>query len=157
MRVATPASLRIRQRRSADDSFIARLATLAFGEYDLDAAATLRRLVQRGTTWVALRGDTPVGFVVVQPLTESSVDVCAIAVDEDERGRGIGRSLLAHVERAALGAGLKEVHLHTAQANMSALELFLRGGFRVTARMPRFYRGMYDACALVKRIGSTRH
>jgi len=97
------------------------------------------------------------GFVVVHPLAQSRADVCAIAVDEDERGRGVGRALLAHVERVSVSAGVNEIHLHTAQSNLSALELFLSAGFRVTERMPRFYRSMFDACALVKRIDKPRH
>jgi ribosomal protein S18 acetylase RimI-like enzyme len=146
-------SFLIRKRRSADDRNICRLAAQAFAEYDGQAAATMQRLVQRGTTWVAWRGNTPVGFATVHPIHPGSVDLCAIAVDEDARGLGIGRALLAHVELAVVRAGLSEIKLHTAQANVSALELFLKCGFRVVRRMPRFYRGMYDACALSKRVG----
>jgi len=153
MRVEEPASLLIRKRRSADDLRICRLAAQAFAEYDGQAEATMQRLVQRGTTWVAWRGSTPVGFATVHPIHPGSVDLCAIAVDEDARGLGIGRALLAHVELAVVRAGLSEIKLHTAQSNVSALELFLKCGFRVVRRMPRFYRGMYDACALTKHVG----
>lgn len=147
-------SLRIHRRRSADDTFVFGLATQAFAEYDRHPTATMQRLVQRGTTWIAWRGDAPVGFAIVHPLDQGSVDLCAIAVEEDARGLGIGRALLAHIERTALRAGLKEIRLHTAQSNLSALELFLRCGFRLEQRMPRFYRDMYDACAMVKLVGS---
>lgn len=116
----------------------------------------MRRLTRRGTTWVAWRGDTPVGFAVVHPLDQFSVDLCALAVEEDARGLGIGRALLAHVERTVVSAGLKEIRLHTAQSNLSALELFLKSGFRLQERLPRFYRGMYDACALFKIVGPRR-
>ncbi|MEI9939531.1 MAG: GNAT family N-acetyltransferase [Pseudomonadota bacterium] len=156
MQVTTPTSLQIRKRRSTDDGFIGRLAVHAFAEYDGRPAVTMQRLIQRGTTWVACRGEAPVGFAIVHPLAEGSVDLCAIAVEEDARGLGIGRALLAHVEQAASRAGLKEIRLHTAQSNLSALELFLKCGFRVEQRMPRFYRGVYDGCALFKRVGSTR-
>ncbi len=142
MRVATPTSLQIRQRRRADDGFIGRLAAQAFAEYDGHPALTAQRLVQRGTTFIAWRGDRPVGFAITVPLNEGSVDLCAIAVEEDARGLGIGRALLAHVERAAISAGLKEIRLHTAQSNLSALELFLKCGYRLEQRMPRFYRGV---------------
>ena len=153
MRVATQTSLQIRQRQSTDDRFIGRLAAQAFAEYDGQPTVTVQRLVQRGTTWVAWRGGTPVGFATVHPLPSGSVDLCAIAVDEDARGLGVGRALLAHVELAVVRAGLSEINLHTAQSNVAALELFLKCGFRVVRRMPRFYRGMYDACALSKRVG----
>ena len=125
----------------------------AFSEYDGQAGATMQRLIQRGTTWVAWRGNTPVGFATVHPTHAGSVDLCAIAVDEDARGLGIGRALLAQVELAVVRAGLSEIKLHTAQSNVAALELFLKCGFQLVQRMPRFYRGMYDACALSKRVG----
>lgn len=152
MQVIAQKSLRIRHRRSEDDPFIARLAARAFAEYDGHPMVTMERLTQRGVTWIACRGEAPVGFAVVHPLDRNSADLCAIAVEEDFRGLGIGRALLAHVERAAISAGHKELRLHTAQANLSALELFLNWGFRVSERRPRFYRGVYDACALVKRM-----
>ncbi len=155
MRVATPTSLRVLQRQSADDPFIGRLAARAFAEYDGQPAITIERLVRRGATWVAWRGAAPVGFAIVHPLNQGCVDLCAIAVEEDARGRGIGRALLAHVEETVVGAGMNEIRLHTAASNLSALELFLKCGFRLERRMPRFYRGVYDACALFKRLGTT--
>lgn len=128
----------------------------AFAEYDGYPALTMQRLVGRGATWVARRGELPLGFAIVHPLNQRSVDLCAIAVEEDARGRGIGRALLAHVEQTVVEAGLNEIRLHTAQSNLSALELFLKCGFRLEQRMPRFYRGMYDACALVKFLPPAR-
>jgi ribosomal protein S18 acetylase RimI-like enzyme len=62
----------------------------------------------------------------------------------------VGRALLVHVERSLVRAGVEQIRLHTAESNLSALELFLKCGFRVQRRMPRFYRGVYDACILVK-------
>ena len=153
MHVVEQRPLQIRQRRGDDDRFIGSLAARAFAEYDGQPAVTMQRLVQRGTSWVAWRDEAPVGFAVVHPLNQSSADLCAIAVEEEARGLGIGRALLAHVEQAVVRAGLKEIRLHTAQANLSALELFLKFGFRVERRMPRFYRGVFDACALSKRVG----
>jgi ribosomal-protein-alanine N-acetyltransferase len=153
VRVAESASLRIQKRGTADDPSICRLAAQAFAEYDGQATATMQRLVQRGTTWVAWRGSALVGFVTLHPVHPDAVDLCAIAVEEDARGLGIGRALLAHVELAVRRAGLSEIRLHTAQSNVAALELFLKCGFRVVRRMPRFYRGVYDACALSKRVG----
>jgi len=155
--VSTPTSLQIRQRQSADDRFIGRLAARAFAEYDGQPAITMERLVQRGTTWVAWRGGRPVGFATVHPVNPRIVDLCAIAVEEEARGLGVGRALLAHVELAVVRAGLQEIRLHTAQSNLSALDLFLKCGFRVERRMPRFYRGMYDACELCKRVDFEGH
>jgi len=152
VRVVTPTALRIQKRESADERFIGRLAAQAFAEYDGQPAVTMQRLVQRGTTWVAWRERTPLGFATVHPQNDGSVDLCAIAVEEDARGRGVGRALLAHVELSVIRAGLQEIRLHTAQSNLSALELFLDCGFHVERRIARFYRGVFDACVLCKRV-----
>jgi len=144
----------IQKRRSSDDGAISRLAAQAFAEYDLQPAATIQRLVQRGTTWVAWRGETALGFAIVHPVDPSTVELCAIAVDEDYRGLGIGRALLAHVELSLVRAGATQIKLHTAESNVAALELFFKCGFRLVRRLPRFYRGVYDACALTKSVGA---
>jgi ribosomal protein S18 acetylase RimI-like enzyme len=156
VRAIAQTSLQIRKRRSVDDPFIGRTAARAFAEYDGHPGLTVQRLTQHGTTWVAWRGEERLGFAIVHPLDHGRVDLCAIAVEEEARGLGVGRALVAHVERAVVSAGLTQIRLHTAQSNLSALELFLKCGFRVEERLPRFYRGVYDACLLVKRVGATR-
>jgi len=140
-----------------DDSFIARLAAQAFDEYSPYPAGSTLRMARTGVTWVACREQEPLGFVVVRPGSAgpTQAELCAIAVDEHARGTGIGTALLAKVERVLSLAGFSEITMHTAQANLSALELFLKHGFRVERRLPRFYRGVFDACALRKRIGSS--
>ncbi|MEO8978951.1 MAG: GNAT family N-acetyltransferase [Polyangiaceae bacterium] len=145
------------QREAADDSFIARLASQAFDEYAVHPAGSTLRMARSGVTWVACRDETPLGFVVVRPGSAgpAHAELCAIAVDEHARGVGVGGALLAKVERVLSLAGVTEITIHTAQANVAALELFLKHGFRVERRLPRFYRGVFDACALRKRIGGS--
>jgi ribosomal protein S18 acetylase RimI-like enzyme len=149
-------ALFLRQRCAADDAFIARLAARAFDEYSARPVATTLGMARAGVTWLACREDEPVGFAVVRPGEPGHAELCAIAVEEHARGLGIGTALLAKVERVLALAGFSELTIHTAQANLSALELFLKQGFRVERRLPRFYRGVFDACALRKRISQAR-
>lgn len=154
---ALSSAVSLRQREASDDAFIARLATQAFDEYSLHPAGSTLRMARTGVTWVACRGHQRLGFVVVRPgnAGPAHAELCAIAVDEHARGLGVGTALLAKVERVLSLAGFSEITIHTAQANLSALELFLKRGFRVERRLPRFYRGVFDACALRKRIGGS--
>jgi ribosomal protein S18 acetylase RimI-like enzyme len=149
-------ALFLRQRCAADDAFIARLAAQAFDEYSARPVATTLGMARAGVTWLACRDDEPLGFAVVRPGEPGHAELCAIAVEEHARGLGIGTALLAKVERVLSLAGFSELTIHTAQANLSALELFLKHGFRVERRLPRFYRGVFDACALRKRIAQAR-
>ena len=157
MRLQTFAPLRLRHRASEDDAAIEALARAAFAEYSRDAGNSTLRMVHSGTTWVACRADRLLGFAVVRGEGPGVAELCAIAVDEQARGQGVGAALLARVERALAARGLSELTLHTAQANLSAMELFLKSGFRIERRLPRFYRGVFDACAMRKRLTAARH
>jgi len=81
-------------------------------------------------------------------------ELCAIAVAPGARGSGVGTQLVREVVRALELAGVARLTLHTAQANLSGLDLFLKLGFRVNARIPRFYRGMFEACAMSKTLNA---
>ena len=154
MQVTTRPLLLFRRRRATDDAFIARLSVRAFGEYNKNPEWTTLEMAHRGTTWLAWRADRPVGFVIYERAGSKHADLTAIAVEEQARGSGVGAALLAHVELELAAAGTLELRLFTATANLSALELFLKRGFRTLRRVPRFYRGVFDACELGKRLRS---
>jgi ribosomal protein S18 acetylase RimI-like enzyme len=152
MQVITRPPLLFRRRRADDDAFIANLSARAFAEYSKNPEWTTLEMSRRGTTWLAWRADRPIGFAIYE--VSGHAELTAIAVEEQARGAGVGAALLAHVERDAASAGIRELRLHTAAANLSALELFLKRGYRVIRRLPRFYRGVYDACQLGKLLHS---
>ena len=142
----------ILRKRSSDAEFLRTLAQRAFGEYDLRAGEHTVRLGERrgSLTLVACAEDRPVGFAIVEHHGgASSLD--AIAVDEASRGAGVGRRLLGAVEAEARRSGAMELGLVTAEANVSALDLFLKAGFRIERRLPRYYRRGQDAVRLRKR------
>ena len=156
MQTARELAFSLRQRCAADDAFIAKLSARAFDEYSVRPVATTLEMARSGVTWLACRDDEPIGFAVVRPGEPGQAELCAIAVEEHARGLGVGAALLTKVERVLALAGFDDLTIHTAQANLSALELFLKHGFRVERRLPRFYRGVFDACALRKRIAEAR-
>jgi ribosomal protein S18 acetylase RimI-like enzyme len=143
----------VRARSVEDDQFIERLSSLAFAEFSRHPGHSTLHMARAGTTWIAERGGAKVGFAVVQGVGAFRAELCAIAVEEHARGLGVGGALLAQVERALARAGTNELGLHTADANASALELFSKRGFRTEQRLPRFYRGVYDAWTMRKSIG----
>ena len=154
MQVTTRPPLLFRRRRATDDAFIARLSVRAFGEYNKNPEWTTLEMARRGTTWLASHEGSPVGFAIYEQAGPEKAELTAIAVEEQARGSGVGAALLAQVERDVVAAGIRELRLHTAEANLSALELFLKRGFRIIRRLPRFYRGVFDACELGKRVRS---
>jgi ribosomal-protein-alanine N-acetyltransferase len=76
----------------------------------------------------------------------------AIAVEPRARGRGVGSALLSAVEQLARSRDAPAIRLCTAQANLEALDLFLKHGFVIERRLARFYAKGQDACTCVKRL-----
>lgn len=146
-RVAEPVTLR--HRTPTDTQAIERLARAAFTEYSWERG---RVRLERTLTVVACRGVRLVGFVILELSARELGTIPAIAVDEREQGKGVGRRLLAAAERLARERGVRELTLHTAQANVAAFELFAKSGYRLVRRIPRYYRGVFDACEMLKRL-----
>lgn len=105
------------------------------------------------STLVAEQRGEAVGFVIVEREEGDRCSVAAIAVRPAERGQGIGERLMRAAERNARARGAKLLTLTTAQANVAALSLFLRLGFRIVSRYSR-YHGAQPACGLQKALGT---
>jgi len=144
--------IRVRASSAEDDSFIERLAAQAFTEYARYPGHSTLEMARTGRTWIVERAGSKLGFAVVHGAGAPRAELCAIAVAEAARGTGVGAALLERVELDLARAGTSELGLHTAQANSSALDLFVKRGFAVERQLPRFYRGVFDACAMRKRI-----
>jgi len=144
----------VRTARDSDAAFVERLSGEVFSEYTPRAAPRTAAMVHAdgACTLVATVDGLPAGFAVVR----ASGDVAyldAIAVREPQRGRGLGRRLLAAAEEEAERCGAKLVRLVTADANLAALELFFKADYFIERRLRRYYPRGQDALGLVKRLG----
>lgn len=85
----------------------------------------------------------PLGYACFGPipLTQGSWDLYWIAVDPRQRGRGIGRRLMAEVERRAAAAGAVALFIDTSgRPDYGAARAFYAAlGYRVAAEFPDFY------------------
>jgi ribosomal protein S18 acetylase RimI-like enzyme len=152
----------VRPRTAADDEFIAGLARPSFGRYSQAPAQTVASMIRApaARTVVAESRGRLLGFAIVsfeklknsfgpwaQPVL-ASLD--AIAVDENVQGGGVGRALLAEVERLARERQAVSLTLRTATANTRAQALFRRAGFQLTAPIAGLYRGGQNGLAMAK-------
>ncbi|HEY6560092.1 MAG TPA: GNAT family N-acetyltransferase [Polyangiaceae bacterium] len=146
-------SLNIRPRASGDDEFIGELSKTAFADYSRRSGPVTLGFVRAASahTLVACRGPTPVGFASID-VDGPRASLQAIAVVARERGTGVGARLLAAVEAEARARGAHELRLCTGEANVEALQLFLRAGFRITSRFPRYYTRGQNACEMRKLL-----
>jgi ribosomal protein S18 acetylase RimI-like enzyme len=149
---------RLRPYRAADAAFVERLAKSAFGEYSPRAGApSVRAATLPGTTTiVAVLDDAPVGFATLSfhrirhGALRASLD--AIAVTASERGRGLGKLLLAGVEKLSRERGAVEITLATAEANLAALDRFLSAGYAIVRRFERYYPRGQNAVSMRKAL-----
>jgi len=155
MRAAAPPGLQVSLRRYTpeDAAFAAALSERAFAEYGAQPARYTLSVIERSDTctWLAIEAGVPVGLVVLE-LRANQAAILVIAVTESARGRGIGGLLMQAAERHAQSRGAKLLTLCTADANLAALDLFLRRGFRIVRRRPGFYSRRQDACELEKTL-----
>ena len=73
------------------------------------------------------------------------LEVLLMAVRESERRRGGASALLATALAAARRVGIGCVRLDVRASNATAIALYLRHGFAVRGRRPRYYEGREDA------------
>ncbi len=136
--------------RGDDAGFIKALAQWTFEEYSNDPGPGTLWMAEHYRTFIATVEERRVGFVVIDVVRQPRAELTAIAVAPGERGRGVGASLLAIAETATRNVGRSSLVAHTADANLAALDLLIKRGYRIVRRLPRYYLGMYNACELVK-------
>jgi len=96
-------------------------------------AADFDTLIDDGDVWVATDQERVVGVLVLR-LRDAVLLLESVAVDPACQGRGIGRSLITHAERAARDAGLGAVDLYTNAQMTENLRMYPSLGYEVVDR-----------------------
>jgi [ribosomal protein S18]-alanine N-acetyltransferase len=95
---------------------------------------------------------TVVGYATA--FTEPGVRsrVLSLAVDEKNRGKGIGRRLMQDLEHRAKEKGANLVTLEVRVTNVPAVNLYLAGGYRIKGTIPDYYGKGEDAFYMEKKL-----
>jgi GNAT superfamily N-acetyltransferase len=83
----------------------------------------------RGTFLVAREGDRAVGCGAIRLLDATAAEVKRMYVEPDQRGKGVGKALLARLEAAASQLGARRLVLETGTHSPDALALYRGAGF----------------------------
>lgn len=144
----------LRDYRASDRGFIEALSKIAFVEYTPWAGRRTAQMAERASsaTFVAELAGSPAGFAIVDFATPESPTLDAIATLVAQRGVGIGRALLERVEVEVRRRGARRLRLVTAEANVAALDLFLKRGFRIVEHKHAFYPRRQNAVVLEKAV-----
>lgn len=102
-----------------------------------------------GAWLVAYLNGRPVGCGGLQRLDADTAEVRRIFLDEQARGRGIGRALLAQLEDQARDLGHRCIRLTTGDAQPEALGLFKSAGYE---EIPPFTDGVFTRHWMEKRF-----
>ena len=84
----------------------------------------------RGTFLVVYLGRTPVGCGALRLLDAETAELKRMYVSPLERGKGLGRRLLAALEAEALALGVRRLLLETGVRQAAALALYRATGFQ---------------------------
>ncbi|WP_182358423.1 GNAT family N-acetyltransferase [Tomitella gaofuii] len=120
---------------------IERRAGRVFSTVGMDAVANdnppsaveLTRYIEGGRAWVAVDAeDRPTAYVLVDRL-EGAAHIAQVTVDPDSARRGLGATLIEHVDRWARAAGLDGLTLTTFTSVPWNAPYYARLGFRQLA------------------------
>ena len=85
--------------------------------------------IPRSVFILATLDGVPVGCGAVRPISGEVVEIKRMYVREMARGLGIGRAILAELERLAVSFGYSRIALETGVRQPEAIALYERGGF----------------------------
>ena len=136
----------------ADSSLVRHLALASggFSAAEIEIAVELveerlaRGLAASGYHFLfAEEGGDPKGYACYGPipLTAASWDLYWIAVPKNGQGNGVGRRLMAEMERRAKAFGATHIYIDTSgRADYARSQAFYKAaGYRLAANLPDFY------------------
>ncbi len=98
--------------------------------YDASNLMSAEAIRAGGVALLARERGSAVGCGVLRPLTSSTAEVKHLWVDRGARGLGVGRRLLAALERAAAERGMRAARLDTHEVLTEAIGLYETSGYR---------------------------
>jgi ribosomal protein S18 acetylase RimI-like enzyme len=101
-------------------------------------------------------GDRVLGYACfgATPMTEGCFDLYWLVVDREARRAGVGRELMAAVERELRASGARLIRVETAGLESYAIArgFYQRIGYREAARLGDFYGPGNDLCIFTKYL-----
>jgi ribosomal-protein-alanine N-acetyltransferase len=105
---------------------------------------------------VSYRAVTPdgtmVGFIVGIVEPDSTGHITTLGVAPEHRRRGVAQRMLFKVEEGFRRRGVRITRLEVRSVNTGAQDLYLKLGFAVTQRLPRYYSNGGDGLLMIKSL-----
>jgi ribosomal-protein-alanine N-acetyltransferase len=115
-------------------------------------ARVLRSIHDKSTNVAVVheRGDI-LGFGIMQ-YGERHAHLSLLSVELAQRQRGLGRQLMAWLEKCAVIAGIDCIQLEARSDNPVALAFYQAQGYRQTGQVSGYYNGVLDAMRFEKKL-----
>ncbi|HEX6182299.1 MAG TPA: N-acetyltransferase [Pyrinomonadaceae bacterium] len=95
---------------------------------------------------------TMVGFIVGIVEPDRTGHITTLGVAPEHRRRGVARRMLLKVEEGFRRRGVRITRLEVRSVNTGAQDLYLKLGFAVTQRLPRYYSNGGDGLLMIKSL-----
>ena len=102
--------------------------------------------VPRSIFLVATLDGEPVGCGALRPASDTVVEIKRMYVREQGRGKGVGRAVLAELERLAAEFGYATMILETGVRQPEAIALYTRHGFTPIANFGDYAENPLSVC-----------
>jgi ribosomal-protein-alanine N-acetyltransferase len=95
---------------------------------------------------------TMVGFIVGIVEPDATGHITTLGVAPEHRRRGIAQRMLLKVEEGFRRRGVRIARLEVRSVNTGAQDLYIKLGFAVTQRLPRYYSNGGDGLLMIKSL-----
>jgi len=114
--------------------------------------ARMEKLTKRDQVWVADIGSRAVGFMILTPNTDGSLEVDWLDIHPNFQRMGVGTLLVQKAAKIAKTKKIEALSVHTWPTNEKMLNFSFKNGFEIFERIKNFYGKRKDAIRLKKRI-----
>jgi ribosomal protein S18 acetylase RimI-like enzyme len=114
--------------------------------------ARLEKSTGKDKIWVAEINARAVGFMILVPNNDGSLEVDWLDVHPNFQRMGIGTLLIKKAARVAKAKKLQALSIHTRATNEKVISFSFRNGFEVFERIKHFYGKGKEAIHFLKRL-----
>jgi ribosomal protein S18 acetylase RimI-like enzyme len=146
---------KIRRYQSRD--FVDYISTLekttSWGRHSRgELKARMEKLTSRDQIWVAEIDSRAIGFMILAPNTDGSLEVDWLDVHPSFQRMGVGTLLIKKAVKIAKARKIQALSVHTWPTNEKMINFSFKNGFEIFERITDFYGKGKDATRLKKRI-----
>lgn len=114
--------------------------------------ARLDKLRRQDQVWVAELDVRCVGFMILVPEADGTLEIDWLDVHPDFQHTGVGALLVAKAEKVAGAKDLRALSIHTQANNEKMLGFAMKNGFEAFEKLKDFYGRRKDAVRLRKLL-----